>query len=110
MTSPENAILHTGDVRADPLFIQSLRRNPALAPFIAPLAPGPVTTGGGRRVLDRIYLDTSAMSVFSQTCAMWDTDSTGLAQATCPNASVLLNTSRAVLINRKTPFRTSCKR
>jgi hypothetical protein len=63
VVSPNKAILHTGDVRADQLFIQSIRRNPALAPFVAPLAPGPVKSGGGRRVLDRIYLDTSAMYV-----------------------------------------------
>lgn len=68
VTSADKAILHTGDVRADHLFIQSLRRHPALAPFVASLIPGPVKSGGGRRVLDRIYLDTSAMYVQHITC------------------------------------------
>ncbi|WWC58202.1 uncharacterized protein I303_100738 [Kwoniella dejecticola CBS 10117] len=63
ITSPTKAVLHTGDVRADKLFLQTLRREPALQPFLSPISTysGSKSGGGGRRVLDRIYLDTGAI-------------------------------------------------
>lgn len=66
VTSPDKAILHTGDVRSDRVFMQALRRNPVVSEFIGPLSPTPESTTSthtrsGRRTLDRIYLDTSAM-------------------------------------------------
>ncbi|WOO84707.1 5' exonuclease Apollo [Vanrija pseudolonga] len=62
LQSPDFSVLHTGDVRADSPFVESLRRNPTLEEYI----------GSGRQVerqgrlpnkqrLDRIYLDTSAL-------------------------------------------------
>ncbi|KXJ88406.1 beta-lactamase-like protein [Microdochium bolleyi] len=45
-----NAILYTGDVRAEPWWINSISRNPCLVEY---------TTG--LRTLDRIYLDTSVL-------------------------------------------------
>ncbi|WWC85879.1 uncharacterized protein L201_000746 [Kwoniella dendrophila CBS 6074] len=64
ITSPTKAVLHTGDIRADKLFMQSLRREPMLHSFLAPISTYSGSTsslGGGRRVLDRIYLDTGAI-------------------------------------------------
>jgi hypothetical protein len=65
VTSADKAVLHTGDVRCDSLFMQSLRRNPAIQQFIAP-PPGAIMSNkaqgaSGSRLLDRIYLDTGAM-------------------------------------------------
>ncbi|TYJ54920.1 hypothetical protein B9479_004428 [Cryptococcus floricola] len=64
ITSPTKAVLHTGDVRADSRFIEYLKRHPALQEFLAPSSTyrhAKDGVGGGRRVLDRIYLDTAAM-------------------------------------------------
>ncbi|ODO02074.1 hypothetical protein L198_02805 [Cryptococcus wingfieldii CBS 7118] len=64
ITSPTIAVLHTGDVRADSRFIEYLKRHPALQQFLAPSSTyrhAKDGVGGGRRVLDRIYLDTAAM-------------------------------------------------
>lgn len=62
--SKDKAVLHTGDVRADSAFIQSLRVNPAVAEFVEPLSVYPHARPDhdwGKRVLDRIYLDTGAV-------------------------------------------------
>lgn len=63
--SADKAVLHTGDIRADRLFLQSLRRNPAVQEFIGPCSDGDRTQDGvlrgGRRILDRIYVDTGAV-------------------------------------------------
>ncbi|WVF66125.1 hypothetical protein IAT40_000864 [Kwoniella sp. CBS 6097] len=65
ITSPDKAVLHTGDIRADKLFIQQLKREPALQQYLAPTSTYAGSANSqpraGRRVLDRIYLDTSAM-------------------------------------------------
>ncbi|WVQ93754.1 hypothetical protein IAU59_000831 [Kwoniella sp. CBS 9459] len=65
ITSPSKAVLHTGDMRADKLFIHHLRREPALQQYLAPTSTHAGSSDSqhkaGRRVLDRIYLDTSAM-------------------------------------------------
>ncbi|WRT63769.1 uncharacterized protein IL334_000694 [Kwoniella shivajii] len=64
ITSPDEAVLHTGDIRADKLFIETLKREPAVQPFIRPTSTYAGTKGkqrGGGRVLDRIYLDTGAV-------------------------------------------------
>ncbi|WVQ80268.1 hypothetical protein IAT38_002373 [Cryptococcus sp. DSM 104549] len=63
ITSDTKSVLHTGDIRADALFVQSLRREPALQAYLAPPRSrrGTGQVGGGRKVLDRIYLDTAAM-------------------------------------------------
>ena len=42
------AVLYTGDVRAEPWFLQSVKRNPCLIEYTTSL-----------RTLDKIYLDTS---------------------------------------------------
>ncbi|KAG8855354.1 hypothetical protein FRB91_002329 [Serendipita sp. 411] len=60
---PYGAILHTGDVRAEPYFIQSLGRNPLLQQYI----PHPNTTQWPTsqdavvRTLEAIHLDTEAL-------------------------------------------------
>ncbi|EJT98796.1 hypothetical protein DACRYDRAFT_35001, partial [Dacryopinax primogenitus] len=42
------AVLHTGDVRSEPVMVNALRRNPLLTQYISPF-----------KVLDAIHLDTS---------------------------------------------------
>lgn len=61
--SRKKAVLHTGDVRADTAFIKSLRTNPALYEFVEPMTVSPFPPAGdwGKKTLDRIYLDTSAV-------------------------------------------------
>ncbi|BEI95442.1 hypothetical protein CcaverHIS631_0103910 [Cutaneotrichosporon cavernicola] len=55
-----NAILHTGDVRADITFRKTLRRTPQLQAFFSPsTTPSSSSTLSATRHLDRIYLDTS---------------------------------------------------
>ncbi|OCF36192.1 hypothetical protein I316_02065 [Kwoniella heveanensis BCC8398] len=65
ITSPEKAVLHTGDLRADKSFIQHLKRESALQHYLAASSTyaglGNCQPRAGRRVLNRIYLDTSAM-------------------------------------------------
>jgi hypothetical protein len=65
--SRDKAVLHTGDVRADTTFIKSLRVNPALSEFVEPATVSPFPPAGhwGKKTLDRIYLDTSAVYVSS---------------------------------------------
>ncbi|KAH6915130.1 beta-lactamase-like protein [Coprinopsis sp. MPI-PUGE-AT-0042] len=54
------AVLHTGDFRAEPWFLDSLRRNPFLQPYIhhesALSSTNPVT-----KTLEAIYLDTACV-------------------------------------------------
>jgi len=61
--SRDKAVLHTGDVRADRAFLKSLRINPALSEFVEPatISPFPQVGNWGKKTLDRIYLDTSAV-------------------------------------------------
>ena len=68
VTSLQYAVLHTGDIRADDLFLQSLRRQPSLGEFLVPWTNASASssgrellTRGARRQLDRIYIDTSCM-------------------------------------------------
>lgn len=63
VTSPSAAILHTGDVRADPTFQLGLVRIPRLQEFIAPRFSARDGDSPPMRQLDRIYLDTSALYV-----------------------------------------------
>lgn len=63
ITSPDFAVLHTGDVRSDRRFMENLRRAPSVQDFLHPTfvngsqLEGPLI----RRTLDRIYLDTSCL-------------------------------------------------
>ncbi|KXN90337.1 Protein artemis [Leucoagaricus sp. SymC.cos] len=50
----KGTILHTGDFRAEPWFLDSLRRNPFLQPYLSSSASGPL-----HKPLDCIYLDTA---------------------------------------------------
>jgi hypothetical protein len=62
--SKDKAVLHTGDVRADTVLLNSLRANPVLGEFDEPATHSafpPSQVGWGKKTLDRIYLDTSAM-------------------------------------------------
>lgn len=62
---PRGTVLHTGDFRAEPCFLDSITRNPYLQPYLAqPLKPPknsehvcmpPVKT------LETIYLDTASL-------------------------------------------------
>ncbi|KAF9442259.1 hypothetical protein P691DRAFT_779488 [Macrolepiota fuliginosa MF-IS2] len=51
---PKGAVLHTGDFRAEPWFLESLSRNPFLQPYLHSSANAPL-----HRALDCIYLDTA---------------------------------------------------
>jgi len=63
----KGAILHTGDFRAEPWFLNSLMHNPYLQPYIA--SPTTVTSSTTARrtgiaqvkALDAIYLDTACL-------------------------------------------------
>ncbi|CAL1712191.1 unnamed protein product [Somion occarium] len=64
----KGAVLHTGDFRAEPWFLDSLKRNPYLQQYVAPpsLRPrhGPGSCSASRgitKTLDAIYLDTACM-------------------------------------------------
>ncbi|RXK36735.1 hypothetical protein M231_05970 [Tremella mesenterica] len=62
--SRDRAVLHTGDIRADGPFLQALRTNSALEEFLPPDLSAPSSEKEiywGKRILDRMYLDTSAM-------------------------------------------------
>ena len=69
--SADRAILHTGDIRADGLFLQSLRRNPAVQEFIGPWSAMGQQREGVRRVLDRIYVDTGAVWAMRSWRGIW---------------------------------------
>ncbi|KAH9959524.1 hypothetical protein BGW80DRAFT_1183450 [Lactifluus volemus] len=64
----QGAVLHTGDFRAEPWFLDYIRRNPFLQPYLAP----PNAQDGGQfdekcprtplsKILDSIYLDTASV-------------------------------------------------
>ena len=48
-----SAILYTGDIRAEPWWVNSIVRNPVIIPYVT-----------GLRHLDKIYLDTTFASSF----------------------------------------------
>ena len=59
---PYGAILHTGDVRAEPWFINSLARNPLLQRFIPhPESTWPPAEGSPIQILEAIYIDTAML-------------------------------------------------
>ncbi|KAI0263912.1 beta-lactamase-like protein [Gloeopeniophorella convolvens] len=60
---PDSAVLHTGDFRAEPWFLDDMRRNPFLQRYLAPMFPAPATPGSAPlfKTLDTIYLDTACM-------------------------------------------------
>lgn len=58
--APACAVIVTGDIRAEPHWVDSLRRYPSLAPYI-PDPPGTSATGLWKSTLDCIYLDTSCV-------------------------------------------------
>lgn len=63
----KGTVLHTGDFRAEPWFLDSLTRNPYLQPYLAPRTSSggypdskkPTTPIG--KTLDAIYLDTASV-------------------------------------------------
>lgn len=61
ITAKDKAVLHTGDVRADSTFLANLSRNPALSQYIHTTPIKESDRFWGKRTLDRIYLDTSAV-------------------------------------------------
>ncbi|PPR00245.1 hypothetical protein CVT24_005013 [Panaeolus cyanescens] len=57
---PRGAVLHTGDFRAEPWFLESLKRNPFLQPYLA--SRNSVPKHGSNRLsktLEAIYIDTA---------------------------------------------------
>ena len=56
----EGAVLHTGDFRAEPCFLDSLKRSPFLQSYIA---PPPETSPIVTKRLETIYLDTACLFV-----------------------------------------------
>ncbi|KAH7878102.1 uncharacterized protein C8R40DRAFT_1168145 [Lentinula edodes] len=58
----EGAILHTGDFRAEPWFLESITHNPYLQPYLAP-SNGTNPRGGNGivKTLKAIYLDTACV-------------------------------------------------
>lgn len=68
MEGDQGAVLHTGDFRAEPWFLDYICRNPFLQPYLAP----PKAQDGGQfdekcpgtplsKTLDSIYLDTACV-------------------------------------------------
>ncbi|KAJ7708238.1 hypothetical protein B0H17DRAFT_453111 [Mycena rosella] len=58
----QGAILHTGDFRAEPWFLDSITRNPFLQPYLASLDPH--NSGSSdplSKTLEAIYLDTASV-------------------------------------------------
>ncbi|GLB41473.1 putative DNA repair protein [Lyophyllum shimeji] len=53
------AVLHTGDFRAEPWFLDSLTRNPFLQPYLAPRTSDGRNAGKMVKTLEAIYLDTA---------------------------------------------------
>ena len=62
---PEGAVLHTGDFRAEPWFIQSLTKNPFLQRYIYTLSNSVSFAGNEENSLEdtlhAIYLDTACL-------------------------------------------------
>ncbi|KAG2007126.1 hypothetical protein CC2G_014842 [Coprinopsis cinerea AmutBmut pab1-1] len=56
---PRGAVLHTGDFRAEPWFLESIVRNPFLQPYLYPQTCG--GTHALSRTLEAIYLDTACV-------------------------------------------------
>ncbi|KAE9393271.1 hypothetical protein BT96DRAFT_1023091 [Gymnopus androsaceus JB14] len=59
----EGAILHTGDFRAEPWFLESIKYNPLLQPYLA-LSEDETSTNNGNgivKTLEAIYLDTACV-------------------------------------------------
>ncbi|KAF8999333.1 beta-lactamase-like protein [Cyathus striatus] len=56
---PRGAILHTGDIRIEPWFLDSLKRNPYLQPYLYPDAAASTQTIS--KILEAIYLDTASV-------------------------------------------------
>ena len=56
------AVLHTGDFRAEPWFLESLKRNPFLEKYLAAAEPPPEdNTHLVAKQLEAIFLDTACM-------------------------------------------------
>lgn len=59
----EGAILHTGDFRAEPRFIESMTQNRFLRPYLASESnPSPTSSNiEMKKTLETIYLDTASL-------------------------------------------------
>ncbi|KAF9528996.1 hypothetical protein CPB83DRAFT_853590 [Crepidotus variabilis] len=56
------AVLHTGDFRAEPWFLESITRNPYLQPYLSEVYPNASTSGPFvGKTLEAIYLDTACV-------------------------------------------------
>jgi DNA cross-link repair 1C protein len=57
----KGAVLHTGDFRAEPRFLDSISRNPYLQPYLAPPIGFAREYPASAKTLDSIYLDTASL-------------------------------------------------
>lgn len=61
----KGAVLHTGDLRAEPVFLSSLSRNPFVQRYLAPLSSSlsepPQCLDNPVQTLEAIYLDTACL-------------------------------------------------
>ena len=63
----QGAVLHTGDIRCEPSFIEALKKHPLLLPYIRPRDDKGKGKGKGKegdspnKQLEAIYLDTACM-------------------------------------------------
>lgn len=63
---PAGAVLHTGDVRAERVFLESLKGNPALQRYIPhPAAPWPAPPTAPVQTLEAIHIDTAHLFITS---------------------------------------------
>jgi hypothetical protein len=66
---PEGAVLHTGDVRAEPVMLGQLARNPLIQKYIPdPFSryPAPTEEDSPVETLEAIYIDTAAVMQASE--------------------------------------------
>ncbi|EJD45677.1 hypothetical protein AURDEDRAFT_103419, partial [Auricularia subglabra TFB-10046 SS5] len=68
----KGAVLHTGDFRAEPAFLASLKLNPLIQRYLAPKFSFAGTDNGPTQALEAIYLDTACMLQMHQVPAKVD--------------------------------------
>ena len=62
-------MLHTGDFRAEPLFVESILKNPVLQPYFSAeirTPNGELLQNGRNETLEAIYLDTASLTCIDE--------------------------------------------
>ncbi|KAM6497508.1 hypothetical protein JOM56_007981, partial [Amanita muscaria] len=87
----QGAVLHTGDFRSEPWFLDSLARNPYLQPYLAPLSTS--NESFVNKALDAIYLDTASAfsTLFVPTKEQATTGLTDLLKCYPPDTHFFIN-------------------